>query len=363
MPIVQQFNKSEGALLNASNKDRRKITGVEQRAHGGKILRDGFQELFNFKEHRLKVNGICSLQQYEEPKSITANIKSNWRKEMFLSWDSKNIILWQHDKVHKLIRFPFSKQNYINCLVYIQKLSIFIAATSDLNFDLYDKNLLLVESIKHEERAILAMEYNNDSGFIVIAGALGLSVWRAYRSLNMDMSHVLEKLFTFQESIPWTNKIVYNSTTQGKIYALVDRSLHIFDINWRVRVNMLENIHEASITQCVWYARSQFYITSCNQGLIKCYSNIQMNDSFSNQKASKNNNSHSSSLALLHTFNLHTKAVTGLKLHPTVPGLLISSSLDCTIRVFNLEALTQLFFVHLSSGINNIQVKFFLNLS
>jgi WD40 repeat protein len=178
----------------------------------------------------------------------------------------------------------------------------------------------------------------------------------------MDMSHVLEKLFTFQESIPWTNKIVYNNSTQGKIYALVDRSLHIFDINWRVRINVLENIHEASITQCVWYARSQFYITSCNQGLIKCYSNIQMNDSFSNQKTSKNN-SYSSALALLHTFNLHTKAVTGLKLHPTVPGLLISSSLDCTIRVLNHEALSQLFFVHLSSGINNIQVTHVFSLS
>ena len=248
----------------------------------------------------------------------------------------------------------------------MQSLNIFIAATTDMQFNLYDRHLNLVESIRHEERAILTMEQDHETGLIVTSGACGLAVWRAYRSLSLATTHVMERMFVFDECPLWAGKIIYDSTTGGKVYVILDRSVYVFDINWRSAVAYLKDIHEASVTNCLWYSRSQFYVTACSQGLIKCYSAVYRRSRDHNAAmvmgSPMNINDDSfrqvepTALALLHTFNVHTKAVTGLKLHPSVPGLLISAGLDGIIRVLNLEALNQLFEVRLQSGVTDIKV-------
>lgn len=59
--------------------------------------------------------------------------------------------------------------------------------------------------------------------------------------------------------------------------------------------------------------------------------------------------------SLLHTFKGHTKAVTGLRLHP-VSGLAISTSLDGFLKVLNLEALNELFSIHMGVGISGMRI-------
>lgn len=63
----------------------------------------------------------------------------------------------------------------------------------------------------------------------------------------------------------------------------------------------------------------------------------------------------SENFELLHTFQVFSKSITGLVLHP-VSGLCIATSLDNYIKVLNLEALTELFSVPLDYGISNVKV-------
>lgn len=100
-------------------------------------------------------------------------------------------------------------------------------------------------------------------------------------------------------------------------------------------------------------------MTASDQGEIKCFSAIFNNSKVRTQDQTYKGRSSKvepSSLALLHTFNQNSRAVTGLILHPSVPGLMISASIDGFIRVLNLEALDQLFEVNLRIPILNVKM-------
>lgn len=64
----------------------------------------------------------------------------------------------------------------------------------------------------------------------------------------------------------------------------------------------------------------------------------------------EDDHSHNGTFALLHTFPGHSKPITGLTLHPTA-GLAISSSMDGSIKVLNLEAFNELFCVNVGVGV------------
>ena len=235
MPLVESTRCAEWFLSSSvdPSKDRRTITGFEQKSHGGKILRDGFQELFHFQKHALSVRGVGSLVHREEINEKNKGQIANWRNEFFVSWDRKNAFVWQHNRLLKTFRFPASAPHYLTTITFLQRLNIFLTTTSDFCFNLYDKSFHLLEIIKHEERAILSMEQDHDAGLVVTAGATGVSVWRVYRNLSLDMTHVIEKMYTFAESPTWVTKIIYDSSTQGKVFATVERSVYVFDINSR----------------------------------------------------------------------------------------------------------------------------------
>lgn len=60
-------------------------------------------------------------------------------------------------------------------------------------------------------------------------------------------------------------------------------------------------------------------------------------------------------LYLLHTFGtLHTKAITGLAMHPS-PGLAISASLDGYIKLINLEAFSELLAIKTDSPVTSLR--------
>ncbi len=76
-----------------------------------------------------------------------------------------------------------------------------------MKFNLYDRNLALVETIRHEERTVISMEYDIKTDLTVVASAYGLSVWRTYRAISLDMSHVMEKMFSFPNCPQWISRL------------------------------------------------------------------------------------------------------------------------------------------------------------
>lgn len=62
----------------------------------------------------------------------------------------------------------------------------------------------------------------------------------------------------------------------------------------------------------------------------------------------------SSRRKLIHSFSGHTKSVTSLKQHPKQSTLFISTSNDCSIRIWCLDKFTELYCFELPAGILHI---------
>jgi WD40 repeat protein len=378
------------------------VTGKHQ-------LKDGFQELFIFRGHRLQLRGFNTVEWLEDNIRQTAAANSSSASEYrlryhyYISWDVKQVLLWKHDilswnsKPQLLHSVKFSNQpNFVCAIVHITKMKVFLAAALDMSFKIFDRQLNLLESIHHEERAILQLEYDQSKDLIFSSGANGISVWKLYRNLTLDKSHVMEKLYSFLGCENWITKMIYEPEFD-RIYALKERSAQVLSLTRQNVITTLENVHDAPVSAICWYERNQFYLTGCSRGEIKCWtsnftsqkhpssssspdlsgtydlngtnnnannkSNIIYEDyqydpsAFLSSSLSGNNPAATSTkkFALLHVFKGHTKAVTAIKLHP-VSGLAISTSLDGFVKILNLEALNELFTFQCDTGILNMRL-------
>lgn len=123
-------------------------------------LEDGFSAFSRFEGHKLPVKGIFQVDE-----SSIAN-----PVDQFITWDMKQTLFWKVDRTTgaartiKQVKFSSERQNFIVAITYMPKMRMFLFAAEDLSFKMFDKELNLVESIRHQERHIAAMEYIDGEG-------------------------------------------------------------------------------------------------------------------------------------------------------------------------------------------------------
>ncbi len=127
----------------------------------------------------------------------------------------------------------------------------------------------------------------------------------------------LVKHGTFQGYSEWVSDKCYVDTSRSEddlIYVCIERTVHIYSLSEFREVTRLALAHDESVVACRWYARSQYYITACTQGIIKAWPGRSLldNDRY------MHTNVRSKPVAF--AVRVHTGAVTGLELHPTIPG-------------------------------------------
>ena len=334
-------------------------------------IKDGFAEIFDFHEHKSQLKGLHMIDaEYDQAKSILYGGSKSIL--MFYSWDNKCVLLWQYNNCsdEELVssgimdrgptvinKLKFPQDGYISAIIYISKLRLFLATALDMTFRLYDRKFNLVEVIKHEERVILTLEYDAELNLIIAAGASGISLWKLYRNVSIHLSHCIEKLFTFTGiGNDWASKIIFEQKFDN-IYLIGNTSVTVLGLRRRRIVAKLENIHECPVTKACWYPRSQFYLTSCTQGLVKCWTNHFSSES-PVKKVQDDNNDITTKFALLHTYYAHNGPVTGLCLHE-VSGLAISTGMDNMVKVLNLEALYILYSFDFGSSVSFFRTTYF----
>jgi WD40 repeat protein len=270
------------------------------------------------------------------------------------------MIVWSDKGSSASFIFPSLVQRYILSIVYVHSLKVFVAAAADLSFKIFDLQLHLIESIRHEERTITALEYDDSKGALLIASAEGVSFWRIYRNIDYNC-HVLERLFRFAEANSWVSRFIC-AFQDDKVYAVIDTSVQVLSIDQRKMVTLLRDIHFAQITAVSWYSRSKCYITGCMSGLIKVWTTrIVVNKSRNiANKTTSGQQQEVEKLCLLHTFDgTHTKAISGLVMH-TIPGLCITASMDALIKLINLETFTELMTVRTDYPITSFRGSTYL---
>ena len=155
-----------------------------------------------------------------------------------------------------------------------------------------------------------------------------------------------------------------------QVYAFVDRSAYVIDLAGLKCKYALENVHESIVTCICWYKRSQFYMTGCYGGVIKCWTALHFkkagtigvrkrlsdpqerqqhqhqNEEGSSDEEDRTREDNEDGLSLLHTFDIHTAAVAGIILHP-VSGMGVSAGMDGVIHVLNLEMFTIIYTINM----------------
>jgi WD40 repeat protein len=107
-----------------------------------------------------------------------------------------------------------------------------------------------------------------------------------------------------------------------QLYCCANTDLYIFDLNGKL-VRQFVDIHKAQITCCVYSNKHRLVITGSADAVIVTSSLIGGGQ--------------------MGVFRGHSKSITKLLLHPKNSDLIISSSLDSSIRIWSLPIMQQVF--------------------
>jgi hypothetical protein len=184
----------------------------------------------------------------------------------------------------------------------------------------------------------------------------GVSIWRIKKcssgsQLETSNSFLVEKIYNFESCSEWVSKLIFEPL-QNRAYAISDTSVTILDLKKRKVEFMVSDLHETPVTACIWYPGDKFYITACMNGIVRCWfvKERERGEEGGEQGCAAEGSSQAA--VSLHTFNAHARAVSGLYLHPR-PGLLITAGMDACVKVFDLEAFTQIQSIQTSEGITH----------
>ena len=87
--------------------------------------------------------------------------------DRFVSLDDKSVRIWQAPTLKKRakdinqINFPKNQTNFVQTIIYIPKLKVYVASALDMTLKIYDGKYTELTSVRTGQRAILCLAYNN----------------------------------------------------------------------------------------------------------------------------------------------------------------------------------------------------------
>ncbi|KAJ3155000.1 WD repeat-containing protein 87, partial [Irineochytrium annulatum] len=165
-----------------------------------------------------------------------------------------------------------------------------------------------------------------DSKDEIIAGEVGsVRVWKIKREIihHQDTYTLIQKMeIPTMDPEEWVAFVKWERVLD-RIIAACESNIYIYDYETGAPMETMKQVHEMSITSCVFYEPAEYLITAGKCGKVKVWN---------------------SQAFLIHEFESHYNSVTSLLLLEQVceaaPGTLpvvVSSSLDGTIRMWNFE--------------------------
>lgn len=147
---------------------------------GNEGLRNGFVEVAQLDKHNLSILGLRALLWSADPTSEYSRTR-----KLILSWDEKNIILWEHGKLLRQLKLGSFDGRGISAMAYVSTLRVFVAATFNMTFVFYDYSLKVLDTVSHDERMVTDIEYDIKGANLVISGSGGMSRLRSPSSLHV----------------------------------------------------------------------------------------------------------------------------------------------------------------------------------
>ncbi|KAL5033244.1 hypothetical protein BDV3_000251 [Batrachochytrium dendrobatidis] len=291
-------------------------------------------------------HGFLPLRTLAHARSTIQSVIYIPNSSMFVSLDASHINLWKGGvRINKFSTQPVDKNNgtrqcntlsrssgntplpgivAISKWVYLDKLRIFVIANTKLQLKILDAHFEELCSISNP-KPVLSIEYIPSKNEIICGEIGSIRIWKIEKSSLIHkelfiLSNPRAIIRNLEEE--WVTFIYYERLLD-RFFAVCDTSLYVYDYESGDRIDSFHNIHELAITCIVFYEPFEYIITGGKDGSIKIWNARKY---------------------LMFDFHEHFNAITGLLLvekgceaSPGSVPVLLSSSLDATIRMWNFE--------------------------
>lgn len=159
----------------------------------------------------------------------------------------------------------------------------------------------------------------------------------------------------------------------GQVIIAIDSTvINVCDVATGAILHRIESAHETPVTAAMWFGESEHIVTGCVNGILKmwacqhtdtreeCKSNGTTKNSSSRRRRRKRNNGRNlgrrkrvrgrHSPALMASFRAHCGVITGLIRHSANTALVVSSSADGTLRLWDVDRLTPVSTIRRAGG-------------
>lgn len=238
--------------------------------------------------------------------------------------------------------------------LYVHELHIYIVASEKLELVLLDVALNEMSRIPCP-KPVLSLELDSTNGRIIVGCVASVYVWgiariaeKAEGRWNYALINPPKLTLSDLESDEWVGcTLLVNSLDY--LYVACERNLYLYRYSTGQRIHSAHSLHELSITCLLFDEKTGYVLTGSKDKMIRVW-NCQHH--------------------LVCSFDKHTDAITGL-IRPTVntkdpPLIVISSSLDGTLRLWNVEKNACMYTHDTQSevlGISMIRADFFYHFS
>ncbi|XP_068741933.1 WD repeat-containing protein 87-like [Montipora capricornis] len=206
-------------------------------------------------------------------------------------------------------------------ILFLRRRWVYVTYCSDLSMRIFSAKFHSM-SITALTRTVLSLAYNEARDEIITGIAGGIMTWRFPIGQKDPLipGHFISCSFT---PLDWVMSITIDDASK-QILAISDVRIAMIDVESYKEKRFFQKKCDFSFTTCVFFTPASYFVTGDKNGSIRAWSTSLH------------------SFPMVTQFLGHTAAITKLLVHPKEP-LLISSSLDKTIRVWNFETGTQTF--------------------
>jgi len=268
--------------------------------------------------------------------------------DSLLVLETKSLSFWKGGRHVRKLSFPPGKSNFILSVAFhdVPDKEWIIAAAADLTLKFFDKGFNPLGCIQLDQRAIHSMVWDQRTSNLICSGVDGVytlsisdrkvkEMHEGAKTLCSRLRFSMAKEFVIEES-GWARKMIFVSE-EGKVIVLKEIEAMVFDSSNGRKLHQLRNLHDQPVTDAILI--NELFLSGSMNGEIKVWSTCNCKP--------------------IHCFRQHTRAVTALRRHSSTSedNLVVSSSLDSSVRVWQLDLLQELYFIFLEGPIHNLTVQ------
>ncbi|KAG1696349.1 hypothetical protein DVH05_018480 [Phytophthora capsici] len=301
--------------------------------------------------------------EYTSHNSTLGAVCYNRHQDTFASVDETCMRLWRSTGGQlRVVNLPARTSHFIQAITYIDARQIFVASALDGALRLYDPNLNELAALFTSRSTVLCMVFDGLHNRLLTGGVDGCTAWQIKPrpsgmpegALNAHYEFTpLPKFFhgtgvanssrnkskppkqtASLEHAGWVESLQLST----RLYAQTRRWIDVFNTVDGSHLERWDDLFPAelgTLTSFVVQERAKYLICGTNGGAIVVLSLHP--------------------ISIVHIFKDHTQPVTSLAEHPS-SRLVISSSLDGSVRLWDLEARRQAHRLNVGSAVHALQL-------